>query len=289
MKAIEEINFQAYLESVLNDNAYSDCRRFYTPTDGAIRPRLDLRVKRYQSPRTEAGQEPKPKEVLSVLDGLRKYQAEHVLLVGKPGSGKSTALEKLLLEEAEKAKSDSQVKIPVLVRLRQYQTSVLDLVRDFLMGHGFPGIGQLEQLLTDGRFLLLLDGVNELPSQIARTDLENFRVRYRKFTPMILTTRDLSLGGTTGVEHKLEMEPLTVPQMNEFVKGYLPNQHQQMLQQMGDRLQKFAETPLLLVMLCDVFEKHLKIPANLGQAFREFVQIYDSKLKESNVPTHENS
>jgi hypothetical protein len=288
MKAIEEINFQAYLESVLNDKAYSDCRHFYTPTDGAIRPNLDLRVKRYQSPRTEAGQEPKTKEVLSVLDGLRKYQAEHVLLVGKPGSGKSTALEKLLLEEAEKAKSASQVKIPVLVRLRQYQTSVLDLVRDFLMGHGFPEIGQLEQLLTEGRFLLLLDGVNELPSPIARTDLENFRVRYRKFTPMILTTRDLSLGGTVGVKYKLEMEPLTVPQMNEFVKGYLPDQHQQMLQQMGDRLRKFAETPLLLVMLCDVFEANKRIPANLGEAFRNFVHIYDTKLK-ANVQTYQNS
>jgi HEAT repeat protein len=289
MKAIEEINFQAYLESVLNDKAYSDCQHFYTPTHGAIRPKLDLRVKRYQSPRAEAGQEPKTKEVLSVLDGLRKYQAEHVLLVGKPGSGKSTALEKLLLDEAEKAKSDSQVKIPVLVRLRQYQTSALDLVRDFLMGHGFPEIGQLEQLLTDGRFLLLLDGVNELPSQIARTDLENFRVRYRKFTPMILTTRDLSLGGTVGVEHKLEMEPLTSLQMEKFVQGYLPEQHKQMLQQMGDRLRKFAETPLFLVMLCDVFENNQRIPSNLGEAFRDFAQIYDTKLKEKNVPTSENS
>lgn len=235
MTAIEEINFQAYLESVLIDQAYSDCLHFYTPTDGAIRPKLDLRVKRYQSPRTEAGQEPKTKEVLSVLNGLRKYQAEHVLLVGKPGSGKSTALEKLLLDEAEKAKSNSQVKIPVLVRLRQYQTSVLDLVKDFLMGHGFSEIGQLEQLLTKGRFLLLIDGVNELPNQTARTDLENFRVRYRKFTPMILTTRDLSLGGTVGVEHKLEMEPLTVIQMEKLVQGYLPEQHKQMLQQIGDR------------------------------------------------------
>jgi HEAT repeat protein len=289
MQDIEEIKFQEYLKSVLNDKVYSDCRHFYTPTDGAIRPKLDLRVKRYQLAKTEAGQERETKEVLSVLDGLRKYQAEHVLLVGKPGSGKSTALEKLLLEEAERAKSNSQVGIPVLVRLRQYQTSVLELVRDFLMGHGFSEIDQLEQLLTEGRFLLLLDGVNELPSQSARTDLENFRSRYRKTTPMILTTRDLSLGGTVGVEHKLEMEPLTVPQMNEFVKGYLPNQHQQMLQQMGDRLQQFAETPLLLVMLCDVFDKYLKIPANLGEAFREFAQIYDSKLKESNVPTHENS
>lgn len=130
--------------------------------------------------------------------------------------------------------------------------------------------------------------MNELPNQIARTDLENFRGRYRNTTPMILTTRDLSLGGTVGVEHKLEMEPLTVPQMNEFVKGYLPDQHQQMLQQMGDRLRKLAETPLMLVMLCDVFDQNGSIPSNLGEAFRDFVHIYDTKLK-ANVQTYQNS
>jgi len=42
-------------------------------------------------------------ERLTVLDGLRKYALEHVLLVGRPGSGKSTALVRLVLEEAEKA------------------------------------------------------------------------------------------------------------------------------------------------------------------------------------------
>jgi hypothetical protein len=54
MTAIEELK-KAYLESVLNDKAYSDCLHFYTPTDSAIRPNLDLRGQRYQSPRTEAG------------------------------------------------------------------------------------------------------------------------------------------------------------------------------------------------------------------------------------------
>lgn len=42
------------------------------------------------------------REVLNVLDGLRKYASEHVLLVGRPGSGKSTALIRLLLEDAER-------------------------------------------------------------------------------------------------------------------------------------------------------------------------------------------
>jgi predicted NACHT family NTPase len=41
-------------------------------------------------------------ERLTVLEGLRKYASEHVLLVGRPGSGKSTALVRLVLEEAQK-------------------------------------------------------------------------------------------------------------------------------------------------------------------------------------------
>jgi predicted NACHT family NTPase len=42
------------------------------------------------------------REILNVLEGLRKYAAEHVLLIGRPGSGKSTALVRSLLEEAKK-------------------------------------------------------------------------------------------------------------------------------------------------------------------------------------------
>jgi predicted NACHT family NTPase len=49
-----------------------------------------------------------------VLQGLLKYAPEHVLLVERPGSGKSTALVRLLLNEASKRKEQ---KIPVLVEM----------------------------------------------------------------------------------------------------------------------------------------------------------------------------
>ncbi|WP_051036644.1 hypothetical protein [Calothrix sp. PCC 6303] len=41
------------------------------------------------------------REILNVLEGLWKYAPEHVLLIGRLGSGKSTALVRSLLESAE--------------------------------------------------------------------------------------------------------------------------------------------------------------------------------------------
>jgi hypothetical protein len=52
-------------------------------------------------PKEQEGQASEKVEQLPVLEGLRKYQDNHVLLVGRPGSGKSTALQQLLWEEAQ--------------------------------------------------------------------------------------------------------------------------------------------------------------------------------------------
>ena len=71
-----------------------------------------------QRSQLETGKVLEKTERLPVLAELRKYaleQLEHVLLVGRPGSGKSTALARLLLEEAEQAIEDQQAKIPVLL------------------------------------------------------------------------------------------------------------------------------------------------------------------------------
>ena len=109
-----------------------------------------------------------------------------------------------------------QGKIPVLVELRYYQTSVLELVRNFIKRHdvllnsteiGLRPRYAIERLLFDGQFWLLIDGVNELPSEAARVDLTQFRRDYQKGTPIIFTTRDLGVSGNLGIEKKLEMQP----------------------------------------------------------------------------------
>ncbi|MBD1903422.1 HEAT repeat domain-containing protein [Trichocoleus sp. DQ-A3] len=302
------VNWNPYLDSLCN--AYAQWWNVYTIMNWEGQKRegsqtssvlLDftLMVQTIQPDSQRGGNSQERVERLSILEGLRKYASEHVLLVGRPGSGKSTALARLLLEEAQKErgrKGDGEEqqpltpsllkvagedlpKIPVLVKLRYYQTSVLSLIQDFLRRHGlWLQDAEIDELLFQGRFLILLDGLNELPSEEARQDLKAFQMD-NPHTPMVFTTQDLGREGDLDIDRKLEMQPLTEEQMRHFSLAYLSGQGEEMLRQLGSRLREFGQSPLLLKMLCSVFvDNSNKIPPNLGLMFRQFANRYDRKL-----------
>ena len=219
-------------------------------------------------------------EQWDVLVGLRRYAENHVLLIGKPGSGKSTSLERLLWEEANAALQDPTARIPVFIKLRRCTATVEELIQNFFSSHRLSlKTVDIRKLLQKGKLLLLLDGLNELPDTFA-TEIANFRDLYRNTTPMIFSTRDLNIGRTLGITTTLRMLPLTEPKMRSFVRGYLGQEGEQLLHKLkDDHLRKFSETPLLLWMLCRVFAQSGQVPSNLGLAFREFAQLHDKQLQ----------
>jgi predicted NACHT family NTPase len=282
---LSDIDFQPYLNAIAT--TYEKWWQLYTLTDAEGKQRqskegapifdFGLMVQTVQTEERERQQEEKV-ERFSVLEGIRKYAAQHVLLVGRPGSGKSTALARLLLEEAT-----TKTRIPVLVELRYWEGSVTQLILSTFARHDLPLTSdQLETVLS--RSLILFDGVNELPSEEARSQLAIFRRDHPKL-PMIFATRDLSLGGDLGIEQKLEMQPLTEAQMQAFIRAYVPDQAESMLRQLRDRLREFGQTPLLLWMLCEVFQQtpDKQLPSNLAGVFQAFTTMYEN----SSVRKHE--
>lgn len=186
------VNWTLYLNSLCN--AYAQWWTFGTlkdvvePTGVESEPstlpfEFDLMVQTIERDTQQRGEEEQKVERLSVLEGLRKYASEHVLLVGRPGLGKSTALVRLLVATAQQALQNPHSQIPVLVELRTYniyyKTSVLDVVQASLKRRKLRlNIETLEDELAQGRFLLLMDGINELPDDEARRNIKEFRLDY---------------------------------------------------------------------------------------------------------------
>jgi HEAT repeat protein/energy-coupling factor transporter ATP-binding protein EcfA2 len=263
-----DIDFQPYLEAVIRH--YSQQRPCYTATDAL----LPLEAQCESQEREEDGPgQPAPKvEEFAVLEGLRKYalgaQREHVLLSGRPGSGKSTALQQLTVALAEEGQ------VPVLVQLKG-DRPISDLLQaEFRRMKQRVTSEQIDEWLLSDRLVLLLDGVNEIPNDALRRSLLQFR-EDNPTVPMIFTTRELSLGGDLGIGKRLEMKPLSESQMREFVGQYLPGQGDRLLGQLRDRLREIAETPLLLKMLCDVFRQTGAVPQSKGDLFRRFDSEYE--------------
>lgn len=276
--------FESYLQSI--SAHYGQWWTLYTLMDVEQRSRkhpqgpvffdFGLMARRVEQPQEQPRSRDEDRPI-PVLEGLKKYAAKHVLLIGRPGSGKSTTLARLVLELVDKGQ------IPVLVELRSWQTSIVDLICNTFKRHDLNlSTEQVQKLLDARSIVLLIDGVNELPSEAALRNVSNFRRDHSK-VPMIFTTRDLGLGGDLGIEEKLEMQPLTEDQIETFVQAYLPDRAELMLRQLKGRLRELGKTPLLLWMLCSLFRRTEEIPKNLGEVFRTFTRVYEQQLKQDVV------
>ncbi|NEQ43608.1 MAG: NACHT domain-containing protein [Leptolyngbya sp. SIOISBB] len=310
--------FDQYRQFIQQDPRYQNVRELYTETEALIsleaetierqpkrseqeteRSEQEIERSEQEIERPEQKIEPGQKKVqrFLVLEGLRRMalgpERQHVLLAGRPGSGKSTTLQRLLLELANAGPAEGTV-IPVYVQLKR-DCPITDLIlAEFRKAKVRVTLEQLDEWLLQDQLLLLLDGVNEIPSEERRRQLQDFRDD-NPTTPMIFTTRDLSVGGDLGIAKRLEMRSLSEPQMREFVGKYLtkrgmPDQADTLLRQLRDRLREIAETPLLLKLLCDVFDPATrKIPQSKGELFRQFDQKYDHIKKDKEyVPVSEN-
>lgn len=176
-------DFSDYLQSLVD--AYKSQQDLYTLTDLQVEIRVE---KPLQTEQLQAKREVRV-ERSPVLAGLRKYvQKGHVLLVGKPGSGKSTALQQMRWELAQAALDDETQPIPVLVALRSDRSIPEAICAELRRVWLRVTLEQIDGWLMNERLFLLLDGLNEVPSQEREHQIDQFR-QDNPSTRMIFTSR----------------------------------------------------------------------------------------------------
>lgn len=193
------------------------------------------------------------------------------VLVGGPGTGKSTMVKKKLLEYLSREQS-----LPLFVRLRDYQgfDSIEEYLRQRLSLTGFDETHTiLQDLFLSDRAFCVLDGLDEVrPKNRAgvEADINAFYHKYFIHKNILIVTcrkeayRDIPLD----ISHIQEVRPLSDQQIQRFAEkwplGYPAGKSPQTFGRdlaATPRVMELARSPLLLVGgLMQYTESNLGIP-----------------------------
>lgn len=222
--------------------------------------------------------------------------SKHLVIEGTGGIGKSMLLRYLFLKTA----MDGHY-IPVLLTLRKIsnqttdETGKIDLFRliDTCMAE-FKGQlprEQFEYSLDRGKYLFLLDGLDEVKQELASKTIEAIQVFCQQYpdNPCIITSRPwqnlmpletftVVQSGALRKAHAVELASKLDPE-NEKTDEFC----RQLKENLFDRHEDFAENPLLLGMMFLTFRRTNSIPDHLadfyGKTFDALYSLHDSTNK----------
>ncbi len=221
------------------------------------------------------------------LDSWQAVRQHHRLVVlGEPGIGKTTYLYYLAFMCADRRRPEVQDHLPIYFRFADLVKDLPKLERledafpDDLKSKNFPNAQKyLERQLKDGRCLILLDGLDEVPNEKDHQELikltQKFADQYvlgekqkGRRNILIVSSRPYSYEhgqALTGFTKTAVME-LNQPAIETFVHNWFGADQgklaTKLLQNLADnrRFMELARNPLLLTLILDHFEDELALP-----------------------------
>jgi len=224
-------------------------------------------------------------------DVLKSKDDPALVLLGAPGSGKSTLLRRLQLDHSEDCLRDGADQISFFIQLNGYRERASGELPDPRQWLGsrwaalYPKLPSLESYLHQGRALLLLDALNEMPHRNA----DDYRRRgglWREFAQeaaaqgnrLIFSCRSLDYGGAYLSEPALPMpqviiQPMNREQAQDFLKAYAPA-HEKRIWDELDGAPQFSlfQTPYFLKLLCEQVAATGDVPKGRAALFTGFVR-----------------
>jgi energy-coupling factor transporter ATP-binding protein EcfA2 len=250
---------------------------------------------------------------------------QYLMVLGQPGAGKSTFLKRIGLAALQGKEDRSLYRIqgnlpglkpadvdkqqllagkidppqselyfhellPVLIELKRCDNEQIDLVGKIqaeLETCGFESANILTQaLLSKGGMLVLLDGLDEIPSQHlnrAITQIQDFVNKY-KDNRFIISCRTAAYQGGFNNLVNVEIVDFDDEQIQQFINNWFCREQDldvavaescwQLLNSDGYQSNKeLAHTPLLLTFLCLVFDESQVFPKNRAALYKDALDI----------------
>ena len=254
----------------------------------------------------QVGQETQRIKLNTLREAVDRY--DRLILLGDPGSGKTTALEHLAYQFADEKTSLPQGGtegglIPLPLRLSEFEPGLLRLheseprlkaVENFIVqgwagsleaGHwGMPELAaNLRGYLEDGKLFILFDALNEMPAEhydeqagLLRDFIDKWAARGNRF---MMTCRALDYGKHLAGLKRVEVQPLTDNQITAFLQKERPDDWAELWAELNEnktaqnrQLLTMARNPYILTMMIDVFAEQGKLGQNQAELMTEFTR-----------------
>ncbi|MCL1494468.1 MAG: NACHT domain-containing protein [Pseudanabaena sp. Salubria-1] len=233
---------------------------------------------------------------ISSMEALNRYSK--LMLLGKPGAGKTTLLKYTALKCSQSDIFSDLV--PIFVTLRQYagaesQPLLLDYISQDLCAYNIGNEANVKQLLQQGRAILFLDGLDEVRENDLHRVLEDLRSFSEQFytNRFVITSR---LGSQEYIFEKfteVEVANFQPLQISQFAQRWFLNNSRHIelfLRKVEDNrpIQELATNPLLLTLLCSVFDEFGDFPTNRSDLYREGLDVLLKKWDaKRNIERHQ--
>ncbi|EKU97607.1 putative NTPase (NACHT family) [Leptolyngbya sp. PCC 7375] len=230
-------------------------------------------------------------------------EKQYLMVLGGPGVGKSTFLRKLGLEALKGQQGQLQRdQIPVFIELQPFRNDTIDLItviaHQFEI-HGFPDAQVFTELsLAQGKLLILLDGLDEVPTDNVNQvieHIEDFAIQHDKNT-FVASCRTAAYRSSFQQFSDVTIADFDDDQIQQFIQHWFnskldqeagtANEYWQLLQQPENKAAKeLAQTPLLLTFLCLIYEREQTLPNRCSTLYGSALNILLSEWSaQKNLP-----
>ncbi|MEH2328161.1 NACHT domain-containing protein [Nostoc sp.] len=211
------------------------------------------------------------------LEAVEKYFK--LMILGKPGAGKTTFLEYLAIQ-CIKGEFQAE-RVPIFITLK-----------DFAEPRNKPGLLQyiteqmsnctsrIQDVITYGKALVLFDGLDEVREEDSNrilNEIEQFSDRFHQ-NKFVMTCRIAAREYTFQRFTEVEVADFNHEQIATFATNWLKGKAvkaESFIKGLKDNkpIQELATNPLLLTLLCLVFEESGDFPANRSELYKEGLDV----------------
>jgi predicted NACHT family NTPase len=214
----------------------------------------------------------------------------NLMVVGKPGSGKTTYLQRVVTEC--NAGNLQAHRIPVLIRLREFVEDgrgVDYAVERYLERCWRLSAGEMQSVLDAGRSLVLLDGLDEVTGadgQAIAKQIKRFARDYPQ-VQVIVTCRTQSQESRFERFDSVEVADFNEPQVRAFAEHWFQTVCgdltvgqskakaflKQLFREENKPIRELAITPILLSLTCTVFRQKQAFYSKRSNLYEEGLEL----------------